>query len=372
MRRVLRVIATLAALAMLTGCGLPRGAAIQSEILSARDDANADVAIYPVTRALLPAVSRWPVINERNLGWISASHGPRSQVIAAGDSVDLTIWDSNENSLLTSAEQRQVQLPTMRVSSSGAIFMPYVGEVTIGGLTPAGARERIQTQLAPIAASAQVQISVSEGRGNSVDLVGGVQSPGIYPMPDRNFTVLSLISAGGGVPPTLRNPQIRLQRGAQVYGTSMNRLYAEPALDTLLRAGDQVIVEEDERYFLSIGAAGREAQHPFPQDIVTALDAVSIIGGVQDGRANPQGILILRDYPRSALAAGVQGPRDERVIFVIDLTSADGLFSARNFRIMPQDLVYPTESRVTATQTVFSLIGTAFGLATRTANLAGD
>ncbi|CTQ49330.1 polysaccharide export protein Wza [Jannaschia donghaensis] len=182
-------------------------------------------------------------------------------------------------------------------------------------------------------------------------------------MPDRNYTVLSLIAAGGGVDGGLENPQIRLQRGSRVYGTSMSRLYAEPNLDTLLQSGDQVIVKEDDRYFLSVGAAGQEALHPFTRDVLSAMDAVSIIGGVKDSRADPQGVLILREYPASALSPGVRGPRNQRVIFGLDLTSADGLFSARNFQVMPQDLVYVTESPVTTTQTIFGLIGAAFGLA---------
>ena len=40
----------------------------------------------------------------------------------------------------------------------------------------------------------------------------------------------------------------------------MERLLADPSLDTTLRGGDKIYVEKDERYFLSLGATGREAQ----------------------------------------------------------------------------------------------------------------
>jgi polysaccharide export outer membrane protein len=363
-----RALIGLSCIVALTACTLPRGAALRSEVLRAADSENADFAVYPVTRALLPALATWPQVNEPHLGWITTSGGSRAQVIAAGDTLRLTIWDSSENSLLTTLGQRQVEIPPTRVGPTGDIFVPYVGDVPVAGLSPDRARERVQDRLAQIAGSAQVQLALEEGRSNSVDLVGGVAAPGIYPLPDRAFTVLSLLSAGGGVAPGLQNPQIRLLRGGQIYGTSIDRLYAEPRLDTLLRAGDQVVVEEDDRYFLSVGAAGQEAQHDFPQDVVTALDAVAIIGGVLDSRANPQGVLILRDYPASALAAGLRGPRRQRVVFGLDLTSADGLFSAGDFRIAPGDLVYVTESPVTTTQTIFGLVGQAFGLQARLTN----
>ena len=349
-------------IALLTACALPRGAGIQREVLKNGDAPETPFAVYPVTRAFLPAVAQWPAVNEARLGWITSSRGSNAQIIQPGDAVVLRVWDSNENSLLTSPGQRQVDLGEQRVNENGSIFVPYVGNVRVAGTTPASARARVQAAIEPIATSAQVQLSMAEGRGNSVDLVGGATAPGIYPMPDRNFTVLSLISAGGGISNALRNPQIRLVRGSQIYGTSVDRLYKEPQLDTLLVGGDQVIVEEDERYFLSLGAAGSEATHAFPRDVVTAMDAVSIIGGVDEARANPKGILILREYPASALAAGVRGPRRTQVVFTLDLTTADGLFSARNFRIMPKDLVYVTESPLGATQSVFGLIGQTFGL----------
>lgn len=364
-RPILTVVVCILALA---GCSLPRGAALQSEVLENREDANADFAVYPVTRALLPSIAQWPQVGARNLGWITASHGSVGQVVQAGDTVRMTLWDSDPNSLIVPSESRQIVLEDVRVSPAGSVFVPYVGTVRIAGRSPERAREVVQNALADIAPSAQVQLALTEGRGNSVDLVGGVRNAGSFPMPDRNYTVLSLIAAGGGVNDGLANPQIRLQRGSRIFGTSIGRLYEEPNLDTLLQAGDQVIVREDDRYFLSVGAAGEEALHPFTKDVVSAMDAVSIIGGVQDTRADPQGVLILREYPASALSAGVRGPRKQRVVFGLDLTTADGLFSARNFQVMPRDLVYVTESPVTKTQTIFGLVGSVFGLAARLPN----
>ncbi|MGC1497705.1 MAG: polysaccharide export protein, partial [Sulfitobacter sp.] len=216
----------------------------------------------------------------------------------------------------------------------------------------------------------QVQLAMGEGRGNSIDLVGGVNNPGNIKMPDQNFSVLAAISAGGGVSASMENPQVKLVRGHNIYATSIDRLYDNPTLDTRLRGGDKVIVEDDRRYFLSLGAAGREAQHPFNRDDVSALDALAIIGGVNDNRADPQGILILREYKPSAISAGTRGPRKTRVVFTLDLTTSDGLFSARNFHIQSGDLVLATESPITNTRTILGLVGSAFGLVGSANNLS--
>jgi polysaccharide export outer membrane protein len=70
----------------------------------------------------------------------------------------------------------------------------------------------------------------------------------------------------------------------------------------------------------------------------------------------------LREYPASALDAGQRGPRQQRVVFTIDLTTSDGLFSARNFYINSGDLVLATESALSSVNVVFGIVGSAFGL----------
>lgn len=69
---------------------------------------------------------------------------------------------------------------------------------------------------------------------------------------------------------------------------------------------------------------------------------MAIIGGVRSSRTYPEDILILREHTADALRAGERGPRRERVVLLLDLTTSDGLFSARNFRIHPCDLLLAT------------------------------
>ncbi|WP_156874831.1 polysaccharide biosynthesis/export family protein [Sulfitobacter alexandrii] len=355
----------------LSACSqLPRGAAVQNEITRNADAPTSDIAVYPVTRAFLPSVQQWPSVGEQRHGWIGSTRGSIAQIIRPGDELAILVWDSGDNSLLTSREQRVATLPDIRVSETGAIFVPYVGKVQVAGRTPESARLLIQRQMEAIVPSAQVQLSMAEGRSNSIDLVGGVKNPGNILMPDQNFTVLGAISAGGGVGNGMQNPQVKLVRGGNIYATSVSRLYENPHLDTRLQGGDKVIIEDDRRYFLSLGAAGREAQHPFNRDQVSALDALAIIGGVNDTRADPQGILVLREYPPSAISAGVRGPRMQRVVFTIDLTTSDGLFSARNFMIQSGDLVLATETNLTDTRTILGLVGSVFGVVGAAGNLS--
>lgn len=367
MRLLILLSAAVSLFLLPAACGrLPGGAPASEEIIKQSSDAEADFALYAVTRAFLPTVAQWPATGKQErLGWIGASNGAKTQIIQPGDKLTLRIWDSSDNSLLTSIEQKMVQLQDVRVAANGTIFMPYVGNVNVLGLTPNLAREKLQDELESIVPAAQLQLDMAEGRNNSVDLVSGVASPGTYPMPNRNFSVLGLISMGGGIGAHLNNPQIRLVRGRNIYGTSVDTLLNNPQLDTLLRGGDRVFVEEDERYFLSFGATGKEDLHIFTKDEMSAMDAMSVAGGFQDSRADPQGLLVLREYGAEAVAPGVRGPRQTRVVFTLDLTSADGLFSARQFSINPGDLVIATESPINDALTISNIIGNFFGVFSR-------
>ncbi|MCD9149778.1 polysaccharide biosynthesis/export family protein [Pseudophaeobacter flagellatus] len=367
MRLLFPLLAAVSLTLLPAACGrLPGGAPASEEIIQQSGQVEADFALYAVTRAFLPSVAQWPATGKQErLNWIGASTGAKTQIIQPGDKLTLRIWDSSDNSLLTSTEQKMVQLQDVRVAANGSIFMPYVGNVNVLGLTPDLARETLQGELEAIVPSAQLQLDMAEGRNNSVDLVSGVARPGTYPMPDRNFSVMGLISTGGGISASLNNPQIRLVRGQNIYGTSVDTLLNTPRLDTLLRGGDRVFVEEDARYFLSFGATGTEDLHIFTKDEMSAMDAISVAGGFQDGRADPQGLLVLREYGPDAVAPGVRGPRLPRVVFTLDLTSADGLFSARKFQINPGDLVMATESPINDALTISNIIGNFFGVFSR-------
>ncbi|WP_327794020.1 polysaccharide biosynthesis/export family protein [Harenicola maris] len=306
--------------------------------------------------------------NFRTYGWLSHSHEPAELRISPFDAVDLIIWDSEDNSLLTAPGQKLVAIEGIKVSASGSIFVPYLGNQRIAGKTPEAARRQLEREMIQIVPSAQVQLNITPGSRSSVSLVSGVTAPGPVQLPEGHFTVLNLIAQGGGASTALRNPHVRLIRAGKTYRISMAKMLANPSLDSIVKGGDKVTVEADQRYFRALGASGTEELIYFEQDRVSALDAMSLIGGIQDARADPKGVLILREYGANAVRSDGSGPSNSRTVFTIDLTTADGLFSAGNFYIHPQDTVLVTESPVNNARTIFSLIGSTFGVANQINN----
>jgi polysaccharide export outer membrane protein len=364
----------LAVVLALAACNSPRGAGPASTIMKGAEAEDADYAVLPVTKDTVAQIARWPGKGggAATQGWLPRKRGPASNVIAPGDKVDLAIWETGDTTLLSVPGQKLVSMPGLTVSADGTVYIPYVENVYIANMTADEARAAIQDKLQGIIPAAQVLVSHLPGRKATVDLVSGVPRPGTVPMPDRDFTVLALIAQGGGIPENLPNPHVRLMRDGTLYGISADRLLKDPSLDTTLRGGDKVWVESDERYFIALGASGREAQVPFTQDRVTALDALSMMGGLNEARADAKGILILRDYPADAVRADGSGPPKERMILAIDMTTADGLFSAGEVTVQNRDLVLVTESPLGSSATVLGLVSSILGIGRTAQVIAGS
>ncbi|MGH1577915.1 polysaccharide biosynthesis/export family protein [Planktotalea sp.] len=341
-RAISRVV-ILGLLLSLAACSLPRGAATQYELTNPERAAEAQVSVYPVTRDLLPKVKKWSRGVGAEAGWPKGTSGRRT-VIMANDTVDVVIWDNEVNSLLTSPEQKSTEMNQLHVSSNGEVFLPYVGKIGIAGMTPETARGKIQSAFEAIVPTAQVQLKLNSGNRNSIDLVAGMRAPGTYPMGLESLTVLDALSLGGGVATTLRNPRVRLQRSGKSYAISLRHLYEAPGHNIALRGNDKIIIEEDHRSFVGLGASGAEKLVYFEKDSITAIEAVSMIGGLQETRADAEGVLVLRTFPHFATKRSTYEPQYPRVVFVMNLTEAEGLFSASEFKILPGDVVLASES----------------------------
>lgn len=369
--RTIRMVLGFMILAAVAACSLPRGAALQSEVLAEQDNKSPTFQVVEVTRRSTPALALWPASGWKgSYRWLSASRGPDSTTIQTGDTLNVIVWDNQENSLLASEASRSTPVAGLTVSPSGTVFMPYIGEIALRGMTESEARATLQERMLEIAPSAQVQLNVEPGRNNAVDVVGGVAAPGNYPLLSRNTRILSVLASAGGISSAMVNPLVILQRGGEVYETRAESLYAEPGRNALVRGGDQIVVTEDDRTFNVLGAAGTQKVIAFEDEQVTAMEAVSMMGGLSAARADPKGLLVLREYEPQHINPDKPGPEMRQVIFSLDFTNADGLFAARQFQINPGDTLLATESPVTRVQTILGLFGTVVGFASTANNVA--
>jgi polysaccharide export outer membrane protein len=88
----------------------------------------------------------------------------------------------------------------VRVSESGVISYPLIGEVDLGGLTIAAAEKKIAGLLKDggFLQQPQVNITLSQIRSSQVSVLGQVNRPGRYPLETSKTHVSDILAIAGG------------------------------------------------------------------------------------------------------------------------------------------------------------------------------
>ncbi len=101
-----------------------------------------------------------------------------------------------------------------RISQAGTITFPLIGEVKIAGMSPENAALAIRNQLAKdYIVNPQVTVTVTEYAKRRFTVLGQVQKPGAYEMPDRDqINLLQAIGSAGGYTRIADAGDIRVKR----------------------------------------------------------------------------------------------------------------------------------------------------------------
>jgi len=206
----------------------------------------------------------------------ASAQGPKAGAndyrLGAGDSIKVQVYQNPD--LTTEA----------RVSESGIISFPLVGNVRVGGLTIPDAEQRIAQALKSgnILKQPQVSINVSQVRGNQVSVVGNVNRPGRVPLETFNMRVSEVIAAAGGVSPN--GSEVVVVTGTrdgkpfrQEVDTSGMETGKGMAEDFVVHSGDTIYVDKAPTYYVF-----GEAQKPGPYKVergMTVMQAVAASGG---------------------------------------------------------------------------------------------
>ncbi|PZO66562.1 MAG: sugar ABC transporter substrate-binding protein [Paracoccus denitrificans] len=337
------VAAALIAVTALSACGLPRSGPSKAEVLKSQVGQGGNARVVYVDDRVVRAASYTPSYGFGANFLSQATVGPDE--IRPGDTLGLTIWENVDDGLLTSMGGKNTPLQQLQVDSQGNIFVPYAGRIRAAGNTPDALRRIITERLASQTPDPQVQVTRLAGDGATVTVLGKV-GQGVFPLERPTRTLSAMLAKAGGVQVDPEVAVITVKRGGRSGKVWLKDLYANPKNDIALRPGDVIVVDEDTRNFIALGALGGQTKVPLGSDEVSALEAIAMVGGLSSQTADPTGVFILRDEPESVaqrvLGGSVVG--DQRIAYVLDLTKPDGLFMARDFAIRDNDTVYVTEA----------------------------
>jgi polysaccharide export outer membrane protein len=341
-----KAIALLATVAIVASCGLPRSGPNKREIFAGSVEAKGNAHIVAVTPEVTRATSMQPTFGFsegfRNAGVVA------SDMISPGDTINVTVYENvKDDPLLGNTGQRVSGLTALQVDGQGYIYIPYGGRIKAAGQTPEGLRQAITRRLEDQTPDPQVSVSRSPGEGSTVSISGQAGLNGVYPIEASTRTLATMLAKAGGVTVDPSIAIVRVTRGNHTGKIWLNDLYENPNLDIALRAGDKIVVEEDSRQFMALGATGAQSTVPFESETLSALEAIATVGGLSTMSADPTGVFVLRDETEEIARAVLGKPDligDQRIVYVLDLTEPTGLFEARDFQIRNGDTLYVTEA----------------------------
>lgn len=355
-------LALLALVAALSGCGLPRSGPNKSEIFKGSVLREGDAFVVTVNQRVTRAASVMPAYGFgpgfMNAGVIG------SDVIAAGDLLNITVYENvADEPLLGNSGQRLSDLKELQVDGQGYIFIPYAGRIKAAGQSPEQLRQVIASKLDTQTPDPQVMVARLAGDGSTVTVSGAVGGQGVFPIERPTRTLSAMIAKAGGVSIAPETAIIRVTRGGQTGKVWLVDLYENPALDIALRPGDRIVVEEDTRSFVTLGATGSQSRVDFETQTLSAIEALALVGGLNTQLADPTGVFVFRNEP-AEIANAVLGRNDlvgaQRMVYVLDLTQPTGMFEARDFLVRDGDTVYVTEAPYVQWQkTIGAVTGTA-------------
>jgi polysaccharide export outer membrane protein len=209
------------------------------------------------------------------LALVGATNAPLSlgadYNLGPGDVITITVYDYPE--LLTET----------RVSDTGAISFPLIGEVKVAGKTPADAEKIITKALVGggYIKQPQVHVKVLQFVSQQVSVIGEVKTPGKYPLQEASH-VSDVIALAGGVSPesggdkafVIRKDEPSKKIEIDLYGL----VRGEQSQNLEVSGGDIVYIPRRAQFYIY-----GEVQHPGTYRLernMTVQQAVSVGGGL--------------------------------------------------------------------------------------------
>lgn len=161
---------------------------------------------------------------------------------------------------------------TVRVNAAGAISMPLIGSIAVGGLSAQQAEEALAQKYGEkYLQSPQVSVFIKEFTTERVTVEGAVNKPGIYPLASQ-MTLLRALALAGGFGPIANPNEVMLfrlneQKTREVAVYDIDMIRSGKSEDPPIRGDDLIVVQRD--------SARRMFKDSLLRDIIDAINPFS-------------------------------------------------------------------------------------------------
>ncbi len=141
----------------------------------------------------------------------------------------------------------------VRVSQTGNITYPFIGEVQVANLPTQAVEEIVAKKLSDggFIRQPQVTVLVAEYQGQKISVMGQVAKPGQYPLPSRVRVMDLLAEAGGTLPSTAADEATLLHKDGSKVVIDLQSLFdGDPQQNLAVSDGDTIYVPRAPQFYI--------------------------------------------------------------------------------------------------------------------------
>lgn len=291
-------------------------------------------------------------------------------VIGAGDVIEVSVWEAPPAALFGSSAidprsgpstTRVTALPEQMVNSNGSVNIPFAGQIKAAGRSPQEIEADVIQRLKGKANQPQVLVRVIRNNTSNVTVVGEVANSTRMPLTARGERLLDALAAAGGTRQPVNKMTLQVTRGNQVQALPLDIIIRDPRQNIVLQPGDVVTSLFQPLSFTVLGATGKNEELNFEAQGISLAQALARVGGVQDNRADAQGVFIFRlespaalDLEGKTVATTPEGLVP--VIYRVNLRDPATFFVAQSFPVKNKDLLYVSNAPAAEMQKFLNVI----------------
>lgn len=275
-------------------------------------------------------------------------------VIGSGDVVEVAIWEAPPAALFGGATidakagvstTHMTNFPEQMVSTEGFINIPFAGQIQAAGRSPQQIESEIVKRLNGKANQPQVLVRVIRNNTANVTVVGEVTSSVRMPLTAKGERLLDALAAAGGVRQPINKMTLQVSRDGEIQSMPLEAIIRDPKQNIVLQPGDVVTSLFQPLSFTVLGATGKNEEVNFEATGITLAQALARSGGLQDARADAQGVFLFRFESPDAVDATDRKSANlidgkVPVVYKINLKDPATFFVAQQFTMQNKDVLY--------------------------------
>ncbi|CAM4239879.1 polysaccharide export protein [Vreelandella rituensis] len=362
--RLVRFLMLFMLLGVLSGCAMAPGGHIDESNLAQSLDGR--VNVQPITPDLVDAMHVREAPTQATPEALHQEVQGYEYRVGPGDILSVIVYDHPELTIPAGAERSAAETGN-RIRPNGTMFYPYVGRVKVEGMTLDEVRQLITRRLSSVITEPQVEVGIAAFHSQKVYISGAVENPGTLPLTIVPMTVLDAISEVGGANDNADWRNVTLSRNGSEERISLYAMMRQGDMtqNRLLRDGDLLHVPTMENQNVVVmGQVRRPGAIALGNERITLTDALGRAGGVNESRAEPSGIFVVR--------GNLPGSEKIATVYQLDIQDATRLLLGTRFPLQPQDVVYVTSAPLARWNTVISLLLPSVSLPGDVATVATD